>query len=82
MSEPPSGSRAPQQWSADGQWWWDGDRWLPAAEVRASKGRIQNTKAWPWIVIGLIGAEPQDGAVRPSLRRVSTQKDRASELYD
>lgn len=49
-------SRAQQQWSADGQWWWDGDKWLSVAEVKASKRRIQNTKAWPWIVIGLIVA--------------------------
>ena len=53
MSQEP-GSRAQKQWSADGQWWWNGEKWLPASEVRASSGRIQNTKAWPWMVIGLI----------------------------
>jgi hypothetical protein len=22
------------QWSADGQWWWDGQRWIAAAQLR------------------------------------------------
>jgi hypothetical protein len=28
-----SDSRAQPQWSPDGQWWWDGEKWLPAASV-------------------------------------------------
>ena len=28
-------------WSEDGQWWWDGQRWLPAAEAVARSRQAQ-----------------------------------------
>lgn len=45
---PPS---QPPQWSADGRWWWDGQRWIPA-----TGGVIPNQpKRFPWGIYGLIG---------------------------
>ena len=39
---------APPQFSADGQWWWDGHRWVPAQQAKRSSG----TK----IVLGVVAA--------------------------
>lgn len=37
-----SNSRAQPQWSADGQWWWDGEKWVPAASVGSAAPTTTN----------------------------------------
>ena len=43
--QPPGGS--PAQWSADGNWWWDGNKWLPAAQAPAQQQAAQSPSASP-----------------------------------
>ncbi len=47
---PPPGQQP--QWSADGRWWWDGQRWVPA-----TPGGIVPTRPnrFPWGVYGPLG---------------------------
>jgi len=43
MSQPP-------QWSADGRWWWDGQRWIPAAPPTRKPSR-----GWGLAAVLLVG---------------------------
>src|ERR1700674_3983419 len=48
-----------QQWSADGQWWWDGQAWIPATQVHghaapsapsiALPGRVHSRESSIWV---------------------------------
>jgi len=48
-----------QQWSADGQWWWDGQAWIPATQVHghaapsapsiALPGRVRPHESSIWV---------------------------------
>jgi len=48
-----------QQWSADGQWWWDGQAWIPAAQVQSqaapsipsatSRSRVHPRESSIWV---------------------------------
>ena len=36
-------THAPPQWSADGRWWWDGQRWIPRPQTLRSEDGL-----WWW----------------------------------
>jgi len=46
------GSGAPR-YSADGRWWWDGRRWVPAPKAAPIAGLTRTASRLPWIALGL-----------------------------
>ena len=59
MSQQPGQGGSNPQYSPDGKWWWDGQKWVAVGQAPqatgptggpAAAGRPRRRRAWPWVV--------------------------------